>query len=219
MSNTIYCTYLTTYSGDKLPPLYIGSTSVQKIEEVYHGSVKSKKYRKTWESELSNNPHLFETKILTTHSSREEALEEEMRYQIEHDVVSSDLYVNMAIANKKFLFVDYNDPELRTKMKISSKKRWENEEERIKVSKFHKGKIDSEETKKKKSKSHIGKPLSEEHRRKISEGNKRRYESESERIKSSIAQKKRREKEKGRISPPDRYFNISYSSKSIKSSS
>ncbi len=27
----MYCVYLTTYSGDKLPPYYIGSTSIAKI--------------------------------------------------------------------------------------------------------------------------------------------------------------------------------------------
>lgn len=131
MSNNIYCTYLTTYSGDKLPPLYIGSTSVQKIEEEgYHGSVSSKKYKQIWLSELSENPHLFETQILTTHQTREEALEEEIRYQIEHNVVRSPEYINMAVAKKKFMSFNRNDPEYRKKLSESQKKRYENPEER-----------------------------------------------------------------------------------------
>ncbi len=134
MSNTIYCTYLTTYSGDKLPPLYIGSTSIEKINDRYHGSVVSKKYREIWITELKENPHLFETRILTTHETREEALEEEVRYQIEHDVVRSPEYINMSIARKKFLFVDHNDPEYRKKMSESQKKLYENPEHRKKNS-------------------------------------------------------------------------------------
>lgn len=134
MPNNIYCTYLTAYSGDKLPPLYIGSTSLENIENGYRGSVLSKKYKEIWKSELSNNPHLFETKILTTHSTREEAFEEEMRYQIEHDVVKSPEYINMAIANKKFIFVDHYDPEYRKKQSESHKKLYESKEQRNKIS-------------------------------------------------------------------------------------
>ena len=52
MSNTIYCTYLTIYSGNKLPTFYIGSTSVEKIEQGYRGSVSSKRYQSIWEKEL-----------------------------------------------------------------------------------------------------------------------------------------------------------------------
>jgi len=111
MSNTIYCTYLTTYSGGKLPPLYIGSSSIEKINNSYRGSVKSKKYKQIWKLELSENPHLFQTQILTTHETREEAFDEEVRYQIEHDVVKSSEYINMSVANGKFVFVDHNDPE------------------------------------------------------------------------------------------------------------
>lgn len=29
MSDCIYCTYLTIYTGNKLPPFYIGSTSIK----------------------------------------------------------------------------------------------------------------------------------------------------------------------------------------------
>jgi hypothetical protein len=55
-SNTIYCTYLTIYSGNKLPPFYIGSTSVNRISNGYHGSVSSKRYKSIWLEELKTNP-------------------------------------------------------------------------------------------------------------------------------------------------------------------
>lgn len=139
MTNTIYCTYLTTYSGVKLPPLYIGSTSIQKIKTGYHGSVESMKYKQIWITELKENPHLFETKILTTHSTREEAFEEEIRYQIEHNVVRSPEYINMSIANGKFLHIGHSD-ESKKKMSEAHKKRYENPEERKKTSESGKGK-------------------------------------------------------------------------------
>ena len=183
MTNSIYCTYLTVYSGTKLPPLYIGSTSVQKIEEGYHGSVSSKKYRDIWIKELIENPHLFETQILTTHSTREEAFEEEVRYQIEHDVIKSAEYINMAVAKKKFIFVDYNDPEYRKKLSESAKKRFENLEFRKKMSEVHKKRYENPEERKKTSESQKGKTHSEESKKKMSESAKKRFEDPEERKK------------------------------------
>ena len=199
MSNTIYCTYLTVYRGDKLPPLYIGSTSVQKIEDGYHGSVSSKKYKQIWITELKENPHLFETKILTTHSTREEALEEEMRYQIEHNVVRSQQYINMAVANGKLMNIGHS-PEVRKKMSESKKgkkikpfteehrkkmseaqkKRFTNPEQIKLLSEQRKGKKKNrlklnEEHKKKLSESMIGKMKSEETKKKMSESAKKRW--------------------------------------------
>lgn len=66
--------YLTIYRGDKFPPLYIGSTSIKRLNEGYIGSVKSVKYQKLWKQEQKQNPDLFETKILSTYFTREEAL-------------------------------------------------------------------------------------------------------------------------------------------------
>ena len=65
MSTPIYCTYLTVYTGNKLPLFYIGSSTVDKVNKGYHGSVKSKKYKQTWEEELTNNPSRFKTIILS----------------------------------------------------------------------------------------------------------------------------------------------------------
>jgi hypothetical protein len=104
MSKPIYCTYLTVYKGNKLPPFYIGSTSVVKINNGYRGSVKSKKYKEIWKSELKNNPNLFTTKIVTIHDSRQEALDKEDLLHKKLNVVKSPMYINMSFASKNGYF-------------------------------------------------------------------------------------------------------------------
>ena len=101
---SIYVTYLTVYSGNKLPPFYIGSTSLSKIQSGYSGSVKSKKYKDIWKSELKNNPHLFTVKIISYHNTRREAIEKEYKFQSSLSVMKSSLYVNMSIASPNGYF-------------------------------------------------------------------------------------------------------------------
>jgi hypothetical protein len=69
----MYCVYLTIYKGNKLPPFYIGSTSIEKIYKNYKGSVESKKYGKIWKNEIKNCSDLFCVKIISVHNTREEA--------------------------------------------------------------------------------------------------------------------------------------------------
>ena len=48
MSNNIYCTYFTFYSGNKLPPFYIGSSSVEsrkKMSEAKKGKKRGKYHK------------------------------------------------------------------------------------------------------------------------------------------------------------------------------
>lgn len=94
----MYCVYLTKYLGDKLPPLYIGSTSVEKIRNGYKGSVASLKYGSIWKEEINNNPDLFEVTILSEHTSREDALSNEYRLHLKFDVVKSPLFINQSNA-------------------------------------------------------------------------------------------------------------------------
>lgn len=94
----IYVTYLISYKGNKLPPFYIGSTNLSKIQSGYMGSVKSKHYKDIWKSELKDNPHLFSIKIISTHSTREEATRKEYRFQSTLNVMKSPLYVNMSMS-------------------------------------------------------------------------------------------------------------------------
>lgn len=100
----LYCTYLTTYHGNKLPQFYIGSTSIKIIRTGYHGSVKSKLYKEIWNSEILNNPHLFKTKIISTHGTRKEALNKEKILQERLNVVKSSMYINQAIATVNGFF-------------------------------------------------------------------------------------------------------------------
>lgn len=77
----MYCTYLTIYSGNLLPPFYIGYTKVSKISKDYHGTVSSRKYKDIWISELKHRPHLFKTKILSLHDNIIDAQTKEIKLQ------------------------------------------------------------------------------------------------------------------------------------------
>ena len=99
-----YCTYITIYRGNKLPPFYVGSTCLQKIESGYRGSVSSKAYSQIWKQELRDNPQLFVTKIIRIYASRTEALEKEALLQKKLNVVKHPLYVNKSVARKNGFF-------------------------------------------------------------------------------------------------------------------
>lgn len=100
----MFCTYLTIYLGDKMPSNYVGSSSVKRVENGYHGTVLSKKWKEIWNQELRENPHLFKTIILTLHDEREEATQEELRFQKENNVVKSDEWINEAYASPNGFF-------------------------------------------------------------------------------------------------------------------
>lgn len=93
-----FITYLTIYDGDKMPPFYLGSTSMKRYEAGYHGTVKSNKYKSVWKSELQEHPELFDTIVLTTHQTRQEALSQELQYHIQKDVIKNPEFINMAMA-------------------------------------------------------------------------------------------------------------------------
>lgn len=95
---TIYCVYLTIYRGIRLPPFYIGSSSVEKVQTGYHGSVCSNEYKSIWKSELRFNSNLFETKIISIHSNRKEATLKEHTLQKKVDAVKNPLYINKSFA-------------------------------------------------------------------------------------------------------------------------
>jgi hypothetical protein len=175
-----YCTYITIYSGNLLPPFYIGSSSVKKIENGYRGSVSSKKFKNIWKEELKNNPHLFKTVILTRHAHRKEATVREYQFQISLKAPINPLYINEAYAKKEFAYGKKQSkehvikrtahrkgkPGSRTGHTISPehrerftfKGRKHTAESKQKNRESHEGKLDSLETKKKKSESATGKP-------------------------------------------------------------
>lgn len=100
----MFCTYLTIYYGKLLPKRYIGSTSLEKIQKGYHGSVTSEEYKDIWEQELRDNPKLFKTKVLTLHDNREEATQKELEIQKKYDVVLNENYVNKSFAQPNGFF-------------------------------------------------------------------------------------------------------------------
>lgn len=97
-----FCTYLTTYSGNKFPPFYIGSTSVKKVNEGYHGSVSSRKYSEIWNTEIKTNPHLFSTEIIAKYESRQSAIDAEYDLQKLVNAPKNPEFVNMAYASGTF---------------------------------------------------------------------------------------------------------------------
>ena len=98
MEIKMFCVYLTVYKGNKLPPFYIGSSSVRNIQKGYIGSVGSIEYRDVWLSESKANPDLFEIKIISTHKTRLDAYRKEQKIQRLLNVVDCCLYVNKSYA-------------------------------------------------------------------------------------------------------------------------
>jgi len=95
----MFVVYLTMYKGNLLPQWYVGSSNETRINNGYNGSVKSKKYKSIYLIEQKENKILFKTRILSQHSTREEALIEELRLQKLHNVVKNDKYINMSFAS------------------------------------------------------------------------------------------------------------------------
>jgi hypothetical protein len=93
-----YCTYLTLYRGNKLPPFYIGYTSIAKIERGYRGTVTSKQYKLIWKQELRDNPNLFKTVIISNHDSKEQAKQRETELQSYFSVHTNPMYINKIIS-------------------------------------------------------------------------------------------------------------------------
>jgi NUMOD3 motif len=144
--SSIYVTYLTIYTGNKLPMFYIGSSSVNKIKNGYHGSVSSKQYKLIWKEELKNNPHLFKTKIISLHTDRKLATIKENYFHKKMNVVKSTMYINQANAIPDGVYGSHmsgkNNP-------MFGKTRTVSEETKRKISKTSKGKPKSELTKQK----------------------------------------------------------------------
>lgn len=193
----MYVTYRTTYLGDKMPMYYIGSSTEDRIKTGYVGSVSSQKYKDVWQKELSENPHLFITEILTRHSTHEEAIEMEQKLQIENDVVKSEIYINESIARKNGFFgrdvsgsnnpmfgrTGENNPNFGTKRTEETKQKM-----RIKNSRPM-----SEEQKQKIREIRTGTTLTEETKKKLSQSLKGKRDSEEAKLKKSLAQKKLRD--------------------------
>ena len=94
-----FCTYVTFYRGNKLPPFYIGYTKIDNINKGYRGSVSSKRYKDIWKEEKTKNPELFVTKVISVHDNKEEAKSKEESLQKRLNVIKNPLYINRAIGH------------------------------------------------------------------------------------------------------------------------
>lgn len=138
-SQSTYCTYVTFYSGNKLPPFYIGSSSVERINSGYHGSVASVEFRSTYKSELKQNPHLFKTKIISTHPTRPEAFLKEYKLQVALNVIKSPLYMNKGTALSPYFVNGPMLKETRTKISKTTAGRPKSKQHAENISKGKKG--------------------------------------------------------------------------------
>lgn len=166
----LFCVYLTVYYGNKLPPFYIGSTSVDNVLNRYHGSVTSSKFKQHWKKELALNPQLFSTKIISYHKTREDAYQKEEKIQKSLNVLKNPLYINQGIANK--WFSRYGEKLTKsTKEKISKSLKGKNlaNETKLKISNSLTGTKRSQDTREKMSKAKLGYCHSAEAKNKMSQ--------------------------------------------------
>lgn len=134
MSN-IYCVYLTIYSGNKLPPFYIGwSSKIDKVtNQQYHGSISSKQYKNIYKDETLLNPHLFKSIILAIFSNEIEAKRKEEYFHKKLDVINNPLYMNKGIGWSKLGGSGEHHPRYGSKhAALSKSKMKKSQKERIK---------------------------------------------------------------------------------------
>lgn len=180
-----YCVYLTVYRGNKLPPFYIGSTSVKNLESGYKGSVTSRKFGEVWKKETRDNPQLFSVKIVKKFSDRKVALDWEKKAHVRLSVIKNPLYINLWTAGGIFgysvkgkdhpfygkkLWTDKNPNPFKGRQHTSTTKKI--------ISDKAKQRKASDETRKKMSKfqsSRVRERCSEDKKRKIGDANRRFY--------------------------------------------
>lgn len=96
--------YLILYSGDVLPPFYIGQTYKEIYNNDYYGSPQQILWKDKFKSEIREHPERFDKIIISEHPTRKEALEQELYYQKFHNVVEQDLFFNESYACKNGCF-------------------------------------------------------------------------------------------------------------------
>jgi hypothetical protein len=190
----MYCVYFTIYKGDRLPPFYIGSAPVSKINCGYHGSASSAQWGQIWKSELKDNPHLFVTFIIPDQyaPTPREILDLELKWQKLFNVVEDPSFVNQAYAKAGFC----SSPESARKA-VETRKRngrtARTEETRRKISEANRGRKlppITEETRQKQSAARKGKSRSKEWRDKISASNTGKKHSEETRAKLRLVNRR-----------------------------
>jgi hypothetical protein len=185
----MYCVYFTIYKGNRLPPFYIGSAPVSKINRGYRGSASSAQWGKIWKSELKENPHLFVTFIIPGQyaPTPKEILDLELKWQKLFDVVQDPDFVNQAYAKAGFC----SSPESARKAVETRKRNGRlviTEETRRKIGAANRGRKlppVKPETARKISIANTGKKRTEETRERLSESQKGKKRSEKSKKKQS----------------------------------
>lgn len=100
-----FVVYFTIYTGNTdLPPFYIGSSSYKKVMAGYSGSIESKRWKTLYKSEKRVNPDKFDTIILEFCDTRKSALERELIYQKQNDVINNPSFSNESYATVNGFF-------------------------------------------------------------------------------------------------------------------
>lgn len=128
----MYCVYITFYRGNKMPQFYIGSSSIDKVNSGYRGSVSSREYKQIWLSELEYNPELFCTKIISKHNTRIEALLKEEKLHKHLNVQHNSMYINKARASGCFGVISITK-DTKLKMSLASKGKPKSDSHRNKI--------------------------------------------------------------------------------------
>jgi hypothetical protein len=190
----MYCVYFTIYTGNRLPPFYVGSTTLDKIQRGYHGSASSALWGSIWKSELRYNPHLFTTYVIpgTKAESAKAVLDIELIWQRAFNVVEDPSFINQAYAKAGFCA----SPESASKAVATRKRNGRHrciDETKRKIGAANKGRKlppVKEETRRKLSQSNRGKTRSEETRKRLSESHKGIRPSEETRAKLRIVNRR-----------------------------
>lgn len=187
----MFCIYFTFYLGDKLPPFYLGSTKVIKIDKGYHGSATSAKWGSIWKEELKNNSHLFKTFIIPNQykETAQEIVELELLWQKAFKAVENPLFINQSYARGGFCTTAESSAKAEeTKVRLG--KTTHSETTKKKIGDANRGRVlppVSDDTRDKLSKALKGRILTQEHKDRIAETNTGKIVSDDTKAKLSIA--------------------------------
>lgn len=114
----MHVVYITFYRGNLLPPFYVGYSTEIRISKGYNGTVTSQKYKAIWRRERITHPELFKTVIIQRFETVEEARAREEVIHRFFNVPRNPMFINMAIGNTKFGFINHAPKTEEHKQKI-----------------------------------------------------------------------------------------------------
>lgn len=182
-----------------MPPFYIGSTSIKRLNAGYRGSVASRKFKDIWKHALKTEPEKFVTEVISEHQSRKDALDAERELHIILDVVNNPLFINMALAGvgpRNNGFGRPMSPKTREALLLANTGRKHTDETKAKMRRAHeKRQPVSDEIRAKMREGHKNrpkpKPMSDETKAKISASRRGQQMSEEAKLKLSMSLKER----------------------------